>query len=140
VEPGKYARIERERRFLVDGLPAIQPAADRLITDLYLDGTTLRLRLSVQADGSHDRLQVFRKLTPKIPAPADAPRCVQGWLTNTSLSEAEYLECPRHVAVGADDVDADPLVVGWRTFGQRMSDRGAALPWPSCSTANSDAR
>lgn len=39
----KYARVERERRFLLDALP---PGVrdPRRIDDLYVDGTTLRLR------------------------------------------------------------------------------------------------
>lgn len=85
MEPGKYARIERERRFLVDALPDVEPTADRQITDLYLDGTRMRLRLSVAVDGT-----VIRKLTQKIPAPPDASPGVQGWITNTYLSQTEY--------------------------------------------------
>ena len=85
VEPGKYARIERERRFLVDALPTIEPSADKRITDLYLDGTRLRLRLSVATDGT-----AIRKLTQKIPAPAGGVPGAQGWITNTYLSEEEY--------------------------------------------------
>lgn len=85
VEPGKYARIERERRFLVDAVPLIEPTADTRITDLYLAGTTLRLRLSVAADGA-----ILRKLTQKVAAPEGSPPGVQGWITNTYLSEAEY--------------------------------------------------
>jgi hypothetical protein len=42
----KYARIERERRFRVPAAPDIDGVADRTITDLYLDGTRMRLRLS----------------------------------------------------------------------------------------------
>lgn len=85
MEPGKYARVERERRFLVDAVPAIEPTAERRITDLYLDGTRMRLRLSIATDGT-----TIRKLTQKVPAPAGAPAGVQGWITNTYLSEAEY--------------------------------------------------
>lgn len=85
MEPGKYARIERERRFLVPALPAIEPTADRQITDRYIDGTRMRLRLSVGTDGT-----VMRKLTQKVPAPAGEPPGVQGWITNTYLSDEEY--------------------------------------------------
>jgi hypothetical protein len=84
----KYARVERERRFLVPSLPAAEPVADRTITDLYLDGTRMRLRLSVgTVDGEHE---VVRKLTQKVPAPPGSPPGVQGWITNTYLSAAEY--------------------------------------------------
>ena len=88
MEPGKYARVERERRFLVPALPDVEPTADRHITDLYLDGTRLRLRLSVGVvEGAHETV---RKLTQKIPAPPGSPPGVQGWITNTYLSESEY--------------------------------------------------
>lgn len=83
-QPGKYARVERERRFLLAGLPKDQPAtAIRKITDRYLIGTTLRLRhVSDQRDGHH------YKFTQKIPA--DRPGPVQGLITNTYLSKTEH--------------------------------------------------
>lgn len=40
----KYARIERERRFLVDRFPSADVARIRHITDRYIDGARLRLR------------------------------------------------------------------------------------------------
>jgi len=83
LAPGKYARIERERRFLLAGLPAgEQPADPREIIDLYLAGTTLRLRC-VRRPGSEQY-----KLTQKIPAAQPGP--VQGLITNIYLSRAEY--------------------------------------------------
>jgi hypothetical protein len=83
LAPGKYARIERERRFLLVGLPAgEQPAAARKIIDHYLAGTTLRLRCVRRPGGDQ------YKLTQKIPAPQPGP--VQGLITNIYLSEAEY--------------------------------------------------
>jgi CYTH domain-containing protein len=83
-QPGKYARVERERRFLLAGLPKDQPAtAIRQITDRYLIGTTLRLRhIADQRDGHH------YKFTQKIPT--DRPGPVQGLITNTYLSKVEY--------------------------------------------------
>ena len=39
-----YARIERERRFLLGGVPAGEVVRTAHIVDRYLDGTTLRLR------------------------------------------------------------------------------------------------
>ena len=83
LAPGKYARIERERRFLLAGLPdGERPAAARKIIDHYLAGTTLRLRCVRQPGGDQ------HKLTQKIPAPQPGP--VQGLITNIYLSEAEY--------------------------------------------------
>jgi hypothetical protein len=44
VHDGKYARIERERRFLPGRAPLAPAAvANRRITDRYLTGTRLRL-------------------------------------------------------------------------------------------------
>lgn len=83
LAPGKYALIERERRFLLAGLPAgEQPAVTRKITDHYLAGTTLRLR-RVHGPGGDQY-----KLTQKIPAPQPGP--VQGLITSIYLSGAEY--------------------------------------------------
>jgi CYTH domain-containing protein len=83
-QPGKYARVERERRFLLAGLPKDQPAtAIRKITDRYLIGTALRLRhMADQRDGHH------YKFTQKLPT--DRPGPVQGLITNIYLSKAEY--------------------------------------------------
>ncbi|WP_327358246.1 hypothetical protein [Streptomyces sp. NBC_01304] len=82
---GKYARIERERRFLLAGAPPPSSVTvTRWITDRYLEGTRLRLRRAECADGGG----VLFKLTQKVPA--DRPGAVQGLITNTYLSEAEY--------------------------------------------------
>lgn len=82
--PGKYARVERERRFLLAALPSDPPAtAIRTITDRYLIGTSLRLRhMSDQRGGDQ------YKFTQKIPTARPGP--VQGLITNTYLSKAEY--------------------------------------------------
>ena len=84
LQPGKYARIERERRFLLAGRPEDGPVtAIREITDRYLTGTTLRVRhIADQRDGDQ------YKLTQKIPAEKPGP--VQGLITNTYLNKAEY--------------------------------------------------
>ena len=45
IREGKYARVERERRFLLAGPPRTSAVtASRRITDRYLPGTRLRLR------------------------------------------------------------------------------------------------
>ncbi|QUC59309.1 hypothetical protein IOD14_22565 [Streptomyces sp. A2-16] len=84
VHPGKYARVERERRFLLAEPPA--PSAvtvSRAINDRYVKGTRLRLR---RADLSDGRCEL--KLTQKVPI--SQPGAVQGLITNTYLSPAEY--------------------------------------------------
>lgn len=87
---GKYARFERERRFLLAAPP--EPArvtATRLINDRYLRGTRLRLRRVERPDLG----TVEYKLTQKIPLEASSavrPWGVQGSITNTYLSSEEY--------------------------------------------------
>jgi CYTH domain-containing protein len=77
--PHRYARIERERRFLLPGLPRGQPIVRiRQITDRYIAGTNLRLR--EQKDEC--KPPVF-KLTQKIPAPESAAQ--QGYITTMYL-------------------------------------------------------
>lgn len=78
---GKYARPERERRFLVqDEVPAGEGL--RLIEDRYLDGLRLRLR-RVTRDG-----QSVYKLTQKVrPAESDPSEVL---ITNMYLSEREH--------------------------------------------------
>jgi CYTH domain-containing protein len=82
---GKYARAERERRFLLAAPPAAaEVLAARRITDRYLTGTRLRLRHSQRLDTGELEL----KFTQKVPAGTPGP--VQCWITNTYLSPSEY--------------------------------------------------
>lgn len=84
VRPGKYARVERERRFLLAEPPAPSSVtATRVITDRYLRGTRLRLRRVDLPDGVREL-----KLTQKVPIPRLGG--VQGLITNTYLSPTEY--------------------------------------------------
>jgi CYTH domain-containing protein len=86
ISEGKYARIERERRFLLAEPPlATAVTAARRITDRYLTGTRLRLRRVEHLD----RAAIEYKLTQKVPAQRPSGP-VQGLITNTYLSQAEY--------------------------------------------------
>ncbi|MET8397685.1 MULTISPECIES: hypothetical protein [Streptomyces] len=63
VHPGKYSRVERERRFLLASPPnPSMVTVTRVITDRYVNGTRLRLRRADFADG---RCEL--KLTQKVP-------------------------------------------------------------------------
>ena len=87
MSASKYAQVERERRFLVREVPRAEPWARRAITDLYLEGTRIRLRQSVGiVDG---QVEVVRKLTQKLPdvLPVGGRR---GTITTMYLDEAEY--------------------------------------------------
>lgn len=90
VYPGKYARVERERRFLLAGPPAPSSVTvTRVITDRYLTGTRLRLRRAELSDGGCEL-----KLTQKVPVPrssgVEGSQGLQGLITNTYLSPTEY--------------------------------------------------
>ena len=79
----KYAVVERERRWLLNGLPPVPDGATRLtIVDRYLTGTRLRLRQTTDADGT-----VVRKLGHKVRL-SDGP----GEVAHTSLylDDAEW--------------------------------------------------
>ena len=76
----KYARIERERRFLLAAPPATGGARAVRITDRYLVGTRLRLRRAVEGE------QVVYKFTQKIPDPAGP----LGLITTMYLTAEEY--------------------------------------------------
>ena len=80
----QYARIERERRFLLGRFPAgAEVAHVRRLRDRYIEGTTLRLREMLD-DGCPARF----KLTQKVPARASGAQ--QGMITTMYLSEAEF--------------------------------------------------
>ena len=83
MHEGKYARVERERRFLLAGPPSASAVtASRRITDRYLPGTRLRLRRVDHLDSGDREF----KFTQKVPA--GQPGFVQGLITNTYLSAA----------------------------------------------------
>ena len=80
----KYARIEYERRFLLDEFPR-DPTVVRVrrITDRYIGGTLLRLREQSDKGGS----KMF-KLTQKVPGNSDGAQ--QGLITSMYLTEDEF--------------------------------------------------
>ncbi len=74
-----------ERRFIARGLPpAPTPVRIAEISDLYISGTRLRLRRTVERTAS--ATTVVYKLTQKVPDPDGSP----GWITTVYLSEAEH--------------------------------------------------
>jgi CYTH domain-containing protein len=83
----KYARVERERRFLLSAFPeGVRIERTRRIADRYFPGTDLRLRLMDEVvDGEH-RLEY--KLTQKLSANlGDPPRSLN---TNLYLSPTAH--------------------------------------------------
>ena len=86
THPEKYARVERERRFLVSGEPIHAAVQVRHIVDRYFSGTRLRLRL-IEEMPARPASSVY-KLTQKIPGVS--PEAGNGLITNIYLSEAEY--------------------------------------------------
>lgn len=133
---GKYARPERERRFLLAAEPP-PGAADRRIEDRYIAGTRLRLRHV--ADGT----DVAYKLTQKVRARGDNP--AEGWITNVYLSPEEHallatlpartISKTRSVhAVGGHDFVVDVFhgrLRGLRLAEIEVDDLHAPLPIPT---------
>lgn len=81
-----YARIERERRFLLERLPPeVDPEAYERLDDLFVEGTHLRLRRVSRANGEW----IVTKLGQKVldPAAPSDPRCRQ--MTTIYLPEEE---------------------------------------------------
>ncbi|WFU12498.1 hypothetical protein QA646_21580 (plasmid) [Rhizobium sp. CB3090] len=78
----KYARPEYERRFLVNEVPDLSGVAFRLIEDLYLDGTSLRLRKIIH-DDERDTLYKLCKKYPGEGTPSLA-------IVNIYLTPQEY--------------------------------------------------
>ncbi len=80
----KYARIERERRFLLSRLPPGAPVRRAEITDRYLQGTRLRLREVVETTTTGTT--TVRKLTQKVFPAGGTP----GLVTTMYVDEAEF--------------------------------------------------
>jgi hypothetical protein len=77
----KYAYVERERRWLCAGMPDVAVVSADAITDLYIDGSRLRLRAARPLDGG----PVMRRLGRK--GDVDASHRL---ITSIYLSEAEF--------------------------------------------------
>jgi CYTH domain-containing protein len=87
----KYARLEIERRFVLDAVP--RGAAEiRLIEDGYIAGTRLRLRRALTPEGHALEMKLTQKLdVAGGTAAGDAPPAARiQWVTNIYLSAAEY--------------------------------------------------
>jgi CYTH domain-containing protein len=86
VPQSKYARIERERRYLLQNLPEGLTRADPhvQITDNYITGTRLRLRKVRDPRTNKWTVKFTQKFAPD---PADLSRT---FITNTYLNAAEY--------------------------------------------------
>jgi len=85
--PGKsqrYARPERERRFLLARRPNGPIEKTARIADRYLLGTRLRLRELIETQASSTN--TYYKLTQKVPGPDGGP----GLLSTTYLNPDEY--------------------------------------------------
>ena len=82
----KYERVERERRYLLRGLPeGLEPHAPHAqITDNYVTGTRLRLRKHRWVPTNEWTLKLTQKHTP---APPDFSRTL---ITSIYLNEYEY--------------------------------------------------
>lgn len=77
----KYAWIERERRWLCRAVPFDRVVRTEAFTDLYVEGTQLRLREALPADGGPPMLRLGRK--------ADVNPAVR-LLTSIYLSAEEF--------------------------------------------------
>lgn len=77
----KYAWVERERRWLCAGVPSDRILRSETYRDLYVEGTRLRLREAVPADGGPPMLRLGRK--------ADVSPSVR-LLTSIYLSPEEF--------------------------------------------------
>jgi CYTH domain-containing protein len=81
----KYARIERERRYLLDGLPAgVNPDDCQLIEDAYIEGARLRLRRMAAPDGVVTALKLTQKYRDAAQPAGETT------ITNLYLTGAEY--------------------------------------------------
>ena len=82
----KYARIERERRFLLDELPvSVGPSAFQRLRDRFVDGARLRIRRVESPDGS----EIITKLGQKLPNPDDPTNPCHQMMTTIYLTPGE---------------------------------------------------
>src|SRR5687768_10745376 len=86
IPESRYARVERERRYLLQDLPEGLTRADPhvQITDNYITGTRLRLRKVRDPRTNKWTVKFTQKFAPN---PADLSRTI---ITNTYLNASEY--------------------------------------------------
>src|SRR5436309_8229534 len=86
VPESKYARVERERRYLLHNLPEGLSRADHhlQITDNYITGTRLRVRKVRDPQTNKWVVKFTQKYAPD---PSDLSRTL---ITNTYLNPTEY--------------------------------------------------
>lgn len=82
----KYARLERERRFLLNTVPDAKVVRTVRIADRYLIGTRLRLRQMAERSSDNTLVGMEYKLTQKVPAADGGP----GLITTVYLDAAEH--------------------------------------------------
>jgi CYTH domain-containing protein len=131
----KYARVERERRFLLDRFPTVNAVRVRHIADCYIQGTTLRLRkLSEMAARPYSS-------SPKRSARANGAQ--EGLITSMYLTEDEFrvlekisakkLSKTRHSVppFGIDVFEGtlEGLVLGEAEFDSAAEAEALTLPW-----------
>lgn len=107
-----YARIERERRFVLDALPPeVDPTDFRRLRDRFLEGTGLRLRRVERPDGS----EIITKLGQKLPDPEAPEDRRRARLTTIYLQvgQAEPLE---HLPAASNCKRRYTLSLGGRTW------------------------
>lgn len=82
----KYARLERERRFLICELPEeiANSSGFSLIEDLYIEDTRLRLRKISDSEGQLIERKLGQKFLPDPSQPEEA------LMTNIYLDQQEY--------------------------------------------------
>ena len=137
----KYGHVERERRWLCDGLPDVGVTRSCEITDLYIADTRMRLREMRFADGS-----VERKLTKKAELSpdrrvittiylSDAEYALLAGLSGSKLSKTRhYLDTSPEVCV---DVFTDGLHIAEVEFANSIAAQSyAALPWMGREVTN----
>jgi CYTH domain-containing protein len=131
----KYARVERERRFLLERFPSsVKVERIRRITDSYIDGTTLRLREQCEEHGP-----TLFKLTQKVPERASGAQdrlitsmyltrdefCV-AQLSAKKLSKARYSVPPFGVDVFEGTLEG--LLLGEAEFDSAASADALTIP------------
>lgn len=132
----KYAWVERERRWLCAAVPFDRVVRSEAFTDLYVEGTQLRLREALPLDGGPPMRRLGRK--------ADVDPSTR-LLTSIYLSPKEYrllsslpgkvLRKTRHYlgAIAGADVSVDVFegaLDGLVMAEAEFADAGAMAAWP----------
>jgi CYTH domain-containing protein len=134
-----YMGVERERRWLCHEVPREQIRQTLTVTDLYVDGTRLRLREMREGEGGASSFKLTRKadvdartrLLTTIYLPEEEFTILAGALSGPRLTKLRHrLHAPPGVLVSVDEFQGELAGLVLAEVESETADALVAFPFP----------